>query len=151
MGGDRDLKAAATAPAVERRLFLENHEVPGLLLGSLRGERVALRRVLGARRGGRIGSALALLALLAASAPSTGLFGAALVLWIALCGLGRAVAHRASGLRLHEWLRLTLWTAAPALLGAALLRGLLPSAWLTLVAVAVACALSWRGVRRGLG
>ena len=41
-----------------RRVFLAPNEVPGLMLGALLGESVAFRRILGARRAGRIGLAL---------------------------------------------------------------------------------------------
>ena len=52
--------ASARAP---RRVFVERREIPGLVIGTARGDAAACRRVLGARRGGRIGFALALLGL----------------------------------------------------------------------------------------
>jgi hypothetical protein len=136
---------------VERRLFLVAAEVPGLLSGSLRGDVVALRRILGGRRGGRIGAGLAL-ATLALAAPTPASAGLTIALWLALCTAGTVLHRSASGLSLREWLRLSLWTAAPALLVAAVLRLLWPgSALPLLVAVVAGHVLLWRGVRWGLG
>src|SRR5262245_61101732 len=62
--------AAHDAPAgAPRRGFVERREIPGLVIGTARGDAAACRRVLGARRGGRIGFVLALLGL-ALVAPS---------------------------------------------------------------------------------
>ncbi len=151
MEGEGASGRAASARQPERRLFLMAHEVPALLAGSLRGEAVALRRILGARKGGRIGAALALGAL-ALAAPGLQAAGLAVTLWLFLCMLGTVIYRSSSGLSLREWLRLTLWTGAPMLLVAALVRLVWPgSALPVLAAVVIGHALLSRGVRSGVG
>ena len=147
MDGEGDQRGAVLP---ERRRFLVGSEIPGLLAGSLRGDSVALRRILGARRGGRIGAGLALAAL-ALAAQSWGVAGAALALWLILSALGTVLHGEASGLGLRQWLRLSLWTTASALLAAALLRVTGAGSVLPALAVVAGYALLWRGVRRGLG
>ena len=130
-----------------RRVYLEWREGPGLYAGALRGESIALRRLLGARKGGRIGVTLGLASLLAA-APLDSL-GWLLGLHVAL-GLGvGALTHAETGLGPRQALRLSLWPAAPLLLLAVPFRPLameVPA----FVAVAVGQLLLWRGLRRGL-
>ena len=98
------------APArLPRRVFVERREIPGLVAGTARGNAVACRRVLGARRGGRIGFTLAA-AGLALSAPSlrTALLAALLHVSLGLLvGIGARV-H--SGHRTREVQRLAVWT-----------------------------------------
>ena len=149
MQGEGEQRGASSV-LPERRLFLVGSEVPGLLAGSLRGDAVALRRILGARRGGRIGAGLAL-ASLALAVPSVGVATATFALWVMLCAVGARLYREASGLGLRPWLRLSLWTTAPALLAAALLRFTGAAGVLPAVAVVAGYALLWRGVRRGLG
>jgi hypothetical protein len=131
-----------------RRTFIEARELPDLLAGALRGSDVALRRVLGARRGGRIGAALAaLLALLAASDARAAVVGIAAY---AGCSALVALRHRASGLGLYRALRLLLWTLPLPLVLAALARSAgLRSRLLLPAAVAIAWLLLERGLRGG--
>ncbi len=133
-----------TAP---RRVYLEWRELPGLYAGALRGEPVALRRILGARKGGRIGLALGLATLLAA-APLDAL-GWLVGLHVALGLAVAAVTRAATGLGPRQALRLSLWPAAPLLLLALPFRPLATAAP-AFVAVAVGQLLLWRGLRRGL-
>lgn len=113
------------------------------------GRDAALRRVLGARRGGRIGAILAGLPALLAAAD----------LRAALAGVGAyagfaaltAVRHRRSGLGGYRALRLLLWTLpGPLLLAAAAARGPGPSRLLLPLAVLAGWALLERGLRGGL-
>jgi hypothetical protein len=133
-----------------RRTFLERGEIPGLVLGALRGEATALRRILGARRAGRIGVACEAIALLVAAPwPAA----------IALAGLHAAIAaslspltRGAAGVSARESLRLAPWTAFPLLAVAAALRPAFPdSAAAAGIAVLVGSLLLWRGLARGLG
>jgi hypothetical protein len=135
--------------AASRRSFIEWREVPGLLVHAALGRDVALRRVIGARRGGRIGAILA-------AVPA---WLAATDLAAALAGLGAyagfaaltAAGHRRSGLGGYRALRLLLWTLPGPLLAAAATRGLGSSSRLLLpLAVGVGWALLERGLRRGL-
>lgn len=133
-----------------RRVFVEPAEIPRLCAGVLRGERSALRRVLGARRAGRIGAVAGLAALLLAApwpaAPALAALHCALAL--AVGWLTRASAE----LSAREVLRLSTWPVAPLLLLAALVRPLAPQPALpALLAILCANALLWRAVRHGLG
>lgn len=132
-----------------RRVFLEWGEVPRAAWGALRGEAVALRRILGARKAGRIGVGIALVALLLAAPLDAVVPLAAGHLLVALGVWG--VLGRGPGLRPREVLRLSLWPVAPLLLAAAALRGFsdgspVPAA----AAIALASALLARGLSRGL-
>ncbi len=132
-----------------RRVFVEPAEIPRLWAGVLRGEPAALRRVLGARRAGRIGAFAAAGALLFAApwqaAPALAVLHGALAL-----GVGWATRATAA-LSAREVLRLSTWPAAPLLALAALARLLAPgSAAPALLAILVANALLWRVLRRGL-
>ena len=130
-----------------RRVYLEWREVPGLYAGALRGQAIALRRILGARKGGRIGVAFGLASLLAA-APLDAL-GWVLGLHVALGLAVSALTHAVTGLGPRQALRLSLWPAAPLLLLAVPFRPLAMAAP-AFVAVAVGQLLLWRGLRRGL-
>jgi ABC-type dipeptide/oligopeptide/nickel transport system permease subunit len=104
-----------------RRVFVERREIPGLVLGTARGDAVACRRVLGARRGGRIGFTLAS-AGLALSAPSlrTALLAALLHVSLGLLvGIGARVR---SGHRTREVQRLAVWTVLTPLCVVMLVR-----------------------------
>jgi hypothetical protein len=128
----------ATEPPVQsRRFFVVSAEFPGLLFGVLRGEPVALRRIIGARGAGRWGIALSALAL-AGSAPAHAL-GALLAAHAALSLAGWLAVRARSEVTLRQHQRLLLWACPLLLLGAALLRGL-GSAWPALGALALAHA-----------
>ncbi len=108
-------------PTGARRVFLERSEVPRLVLGTALGDEVACRRVLGARRGGRVGFMLAI-AGLAMAAPTP---RAALVAAFVHVVLGLLVglrARRHGGHRTREVQRLALWTVLTPLGVAALAR-----------------------------
>jgi len=126
-----------------RRFVLAKREVPGLLLCVLRGERVGLRRVLGARGTGRIGIGLALGALVIAvpladwPAVLAAHGGLSLAAW-------GAVARRAGlGLRQHQ--RLLLWAVAPTLAASAPLRLFVEPGWVAPVTAVLAsqALLGW--------
>jgi hypothetical protein len=129
-----------------RRVFLEWSEVPGLVAGVARGDCAAARRVLGARRGGRIGFVLALAGLALAAPSRTGaLFAAAL--HVALGLLVGLANRRAGGHTTKEVQRLALWTVLTPLGVAALLRPFAGGSVLPLVAAAFAGqALLWRAL-----
>jgi hypothetical protein len=106
-----------------RRAFLEAHEIPALVVGTALGNASAARRVLGARRGGRIGVALGLAAL-GLAAPSLRAALTAVALHGAL-GLVLGLANRRRGAHTtREVQRLALWTAVTPLCVAALARPL---------------------------
>ena len=109
---------AARAP---RRVFVERREIAGLVIGTARGDAVACRRVLGARRGGRIGAALALCGLaLAAPSLRVALLGA--FVHVAL-GLVVGLRARAKSFQTtREVQRLALWTVLTPLGVAVLAR-----------------------------
>ena len=100
----------ATPPT--RRVFIELWEVPALVRGAVTADAVSLRRILGARRGGRWGIAAALAALI----PS----------WLAGAIAIELAAHAAfsisgwyiqrSELGPKQYQRVCLWIVAPALL-----------------------------------
>ncbi len=127
-----------------RRVFLERRELGALVVGALRGKDVALRRILGARGGGRYGLLFASLLALAA---------------VPLADLPLAIAaHLLFTVITRAWLgqldwkqqqRLVLWIAVPPLAVAALGRALgAPPLALALVAIALAHALLVRHLRR---
>jgi hypothetical protein len=124
-------------PVQSRRFFVVTAEFPGLLFGVLRGEPVALRRIIGARGTGRWGIALSLVALVGA-APAQA-FGALLGVHAALSVAGWLAVGARNALTLRQHQRLLLWACPLLLLGAALLRGL-GSAWPALAAIALAHA-----------
>lgn len=109
---------SARAP---RRVFVERREIPGLVLGTARGDAAACRRVLGARRGGRIGFALAL-AGLALAAPSLRMAVAAALVHVALGLLVGLRARAKSFQTTREVQRLALWTVLTPLGVAGLVR-----------------------------
>ena len=132
-----------------RRVFLRAQEVPALLVGVARGDPAAMRRVLGARRGGRVGMILGLLGLLLAvpgdSAP-----------WLVAAQLALGVPGAALARPRLAWLeyeRLSLWLAGSCLIAVAPLRALLPLASLPAASLALLAAHLWllRSLRRGLG
>jgi len=104
-----------------RRVFLERREIAGLLIGTARGDAIACRRVLGARRGGRIGFALALGGL-ALAAPSAHAGALAALLHVGLGLLVGLWARARTGHRTREVQRLALWTVLTPLGVAALAR-----------------------------
>jgi hypothetical protein len=133
-------------PAENRRVFIEAHELPGLWLGVVRGDAPALRRILGARRGGRDGIALALLGL-AGIVPGAGV--APIAAAHLLLSLAALPLHRRRGLGVRENQRLLLWWVGLALLACAALRAAgvpLPP----LAALALAHVGHARNLRRGL-
>jgi hypothetical protein len=138
----------ADAPArPARRVFVERREIPGLVIDTARGDAVACRRVLGARRSGRIGLTLAL-AGLALSAPS---LRAALLAALIHVSLGLLVgigARRRSFHRTREVQRLAVWTVLTPL-GVAVLARLLGfgSPWLCVAAAIVGQLLLVRALR----
>ncbi len=109
----------AARPA--RRVFVENHEIPWLVIGTARGDAAACRRVLGARRGGRVGFVLALTGLALAAPNLRAAFVSALVhvVLALLVGIG---ARRRGGQTTREVQRLALWTVLTPLGVAALAR-----------------------------
>ena len=131
-----------------RRVFLRAQEVPALLVGVARGDSAAMRRVLGARRGGRVGVILGLLGLLLA-------VPAGAVPWLVAGQLALGFPGAVLARPRMAWLeyeRLSLWLAGAALIAVAPLRALLPLASV-LAAVALLAAHLWllRSLRRGLG
>lgn len=111
-------EAPARSP---RRVFVERHEIPGLLVGTARGSAEACRRVLGARRGGRIGFALAIAGLaLAAPGPREALL--AVLVHVLLGLLVGFFAHRHGLQTTREVQRLALWTVLTPLGVAGLAR-----------------------------
>jgi hypothetical protein len=129
-----------------RRVFLEWPEVPGLALGAARGDPAACRRVLGARRGGRVGVVLALAAL-ALAAPSRRAALAAVALHV---GLGLVVGlwnRRIGGHTTKEVQRLALWTVLTPAGVAVLLRPFAAGSALPLAAAVLAGqVLLWRAL-----
>jgi hypothetical protein len=123
--------------------------VPGLLRGALVGQPAALRRLLGARRAGRLGIALAAAALVAAAPwhALPWLVGLDLALSVIAALLGSA------GTRLdpRQHQRLVLWLVAPFAVAALPLRIARPASALP-AALAVLAAHVWLYVllRRGL-
>jgi len=128
-----------------RRSFIQAHELPGLLLGAGLGRPVALRRVLGARRGGRIGvmiaGALALLAARDAGALSFGLSS-----YVCLATL-TAIRHGSRGFGGYRSLRLLLWTLPGPLVAALAASALGLHSRLGLPAAVIA---AWVLLERGL-
>jgi hypothetical protein len=123
--------------------------VPGLLVGAVRGDQPAMRRILGGRKGGRYGIALAALGLAIAvpwrAAPLIALLG------LLGAGLGAALQRGPHRLGFRDYLRLSLWIVAPLLLLAAPARiheldSLAPG----LFGVIAGHALLWRNLKRGL-
>jgi len=129
-----------------RRVFLEAHELPGLVAGTALGDAVACRRVLGARRGGRTGVILALAAL-AFAAPSVRAALAASALHVALA-LALGLANRRIGMHTtREVQRLAVWTVVTPLCAAALVRAAAGPSPLALgLAVVAGQLLLWRAL-----
>ncbi len=105
-----------------RRVWVERREIPGLVAGTARGNPAACRRVLGARRGGRIGLALAL-AELALAAPSLRVALPAALVHVVLGLLLGIRARVRTGHTTREVQRLALWTVLTPL-GVAILARL---------------------------
>lgn len=134
--------------AVERRVFLQGGEIPGVLAGVLAGRPAALRRVLGARRAGRIAVAAGVAGWLLA-VPDTAHLAATLAVQLALGVPGARACTPALTWRAYQ--RLSLWLVAPALVAAAPLRFALEgAAWPAWIAVLAAHLWLWRHLRRGL-
>lgn len=130
-----------------RRVFVVAAEIPGLLVGACRGEPVALRRVLGARRSGRIGILLCGAALGAAAAPRD--WWIVVAAHASLSALTWSLFARSVGLRPRAQQRLLLWLLIPALLCAAALRLIFGASWLwPVAAVAAAHAVLVRHLQR---
>jgi len=109
---DRKASALPTGYTPSRRVFVRVKEVPALLLAALGGSPVALRRILGARRSGRIGVVFGLLVLAATATQPLG--GFAVVL--GHLGLSAILGHllaRPRGLGPMQHQRLVLWFAGP--------------------------------------
>ena len=131
-----------------RRVFLRAQEVPALLVGVAGGDAAAMRRVLGARRGGRVGVILGLLGLLLAVPGDT-------VPWLVAGQLALGIPGAALARPRMAWLeyeRLSLWLAGCSLIAVSPLRAVLPLASL-LATLALLAAHLWllRSLRRGLG
>lgn len=147
LAADKNGQQEKAAPA--RRVFLRASEVPGLLLGVSRADPVARRRVLGARRGGRIGLALGLVALALAVPDWTTAAGLTLLHVASTVGLGFVGVHTPLG-ELQR-LRLSLWTSAPPLLLAAAFRLIWPESLAPgLAGLVVGQLLLYRALRRSL-
>lgn len=136
--------------SVKRRVFLEAAEVPKLIRASLLGEPVALRRILGARRAGRVGLALALAgaALAAPVAQLPALIAAHAI--ASAAGATWAGGSTRVGPLQHQ--KLALWLTGSLWLAIAPLRlfnweSTVPAA----LALAFAHLLLWRHLQRGLG
>lgn len=141
--------SAQGAEAAPRRAFLRPGEVPGLLVGAVRGEQPAMRRILGGRKGGRYGIALVALGLATAvpwrAVPLIALIG------LLGAGVGAALQRGPHRLGFRDYLRLSLWVVAPLLLIAAPARiheldSLAPG----LFGVVAGQLLLWRNLARGL-
>ncbi len=133
-----------------RRVFIEVGEVPRLVAGALKGEPAAVRRILGARRGGRIGIGLFGVGLLLGlpTGPWT-LIGAALLLGAAFAL--RPWPRSAPRLTWIERTRLSLWTTGPILVLCGAFTLVLPGNPLPgLLGVAAGQVLVIRGIRNGL-
>lgn len=131
-----------------RRVFLSRDEVPGLLRGVLRGDATSLRRILGARRGGRYGAMLAAAATLVAVPPAA--IAPAVVAHVALSLAGH-FATRPPAVGPRQYQRLVMWALALPLLGSAVLRPFDLGALPAILGLAVGHGLLWSGLRRGLG
>lgn len=133
-----------------RRVFIEAREIPGLVLGALRGNAAVLRRLLGARRAGRIGLALALGWLLL-TCPRPDLIIALILLHVTLTLAGAWLRRAPNPPGWLDQLRLSLWMVWP------LLCVISPLTWIGLesilpavVAILAAQILLWRGLAKGL-
>ncbi|HTO71897.1 MAG TPA: hypothetical protein VMR31_18690 [Myxococcota bacterium] len=141
------MESLETGAPAARRVFLEAHEVPALVAGVALGRAAAARRVLGARRGGRAGVALALL-VLALAAPSRRAAVGAVLLHGVLTLLAGLVNRRRAGHTTKEVQRLALWTALTPVCVAALVRPFAGgSVWPLAVAVVAGQALLWQALR----
>jgi hypothetical protein len=130
-----------------RRVFIEAHELPGLLAGLVRGEARSLRRILGARRGGRYGVGLAALGLVLAAHPR---HWPALLAAHAVLSLVGLPLQRRHGLSPRENQRLALWWLGMALALCALPRALgAPELPVAMAAVALAQIGHARNLNRG--
>ncbi len=139
-----------TSLAPTRRVFIQAHELPGLTWGALAGHAVSMRRILGARRGGRIGIGLFTLGLVAA-VPAPIYSAHFLALHLGLGFAGTALQSGSGSPRIMDRLRLSLWTAWPLLLTAALAKGIGLNPWgSTTLAILIAHALLTRGLARGM-
>jgi hypothetical protein len=127
-----------------RRVFVEAHELPALVLGTALGAPAACRRVLGARRGGRYGFVLAAGGLALAS-PTLRLFGEMAGLHVALTLATGLVSRRQRSHTTRELQRLALWTVLVPLGVALVARPWLGGAALPAAAVAGQLLL-WRGL-----
>lgn len=94
-----------------RRVFIVVPEIPGLLRGAIFADPVSIRRILGARRGGRFGALLALAALAPHVAAGTG--APTIGAHLALSLLGWSIQRGTLGPRQYQ--RVVLWMLAPAL------------------------------------
>ena len=132
-----------------RRTFIEAREIPGLVAAALAGRASGLRRVLGARRGGRYGALLLLAAaLLAAPASRLPALAVAYFAFGAALWLGQ---RREPHLRLREVLRAGLWTAVPLVALAIPLRFVWPASGLpALTALGLGYLLLARSLALGL-
>lgn len=142
-----DVSRQAQKVRPPRRVFLRLREIPLLLVGVLRADAAASRRVLGARRGGRIGVFLGIAALRLAAPSWPATAGLAALHLAATLGIGRL--RRPGGLGSYQRLRLSLWTGTSALLPVATLRLAWPDSTLpALIGLAAAQLILERVVRR---
>jgi len=137
-----------------RRVFLQRGEIAGLLRGALLGHATSLRRILGARRAGRIGSTLALGAAALAIPPAD--LAWPLLAHLVLSILGPRYATPSAGIGARQYQRIALWALAATLalslphrlmlqLGVGLEGGAVP-----VLAVLCAHLALWNGLREDL-
>ncbi len=135
---------------MERRAFLVLGEIPRRVWGALRGDPVTLRRILGGRRAGRIGTCLWLAGLVCAF-PSWSL-GIGAVAHLVGVALFRGWPADAPPLSYSDRLRLSLWTTGPVLIACLALRGFWPgSPGPGLAGIIAGQLLLMNGLRKGLG
>jgi hypothetical protein len=138
--------SSGSAQSTPRRVFVEAREIPGLVSGAARGDRAALRRILGGRRSGRLAVLAAIGGLALACAPAD--VPRVLAAHAALSCAGWESRRRRTGLSLRQHQRLLLWLVAPALWLAAPLRPIDPGAAAPLLALAAAHVLAWSHLGR---
>jgi hypothetical protein len=133
-----------------RRVFIRLGEVPRLIASASLGDAPALRRVLGARHGGRIGVVLCgVLASLAT--PTSSALAVGIAAYLALSIVASVRYRDAEGLGRLQCLRLMLWTLPVPLVLAIVARLLgAPGALPVLIAAILGYLLLDGGLRMGL-
>ena len=122
--------AAEARPPLERRAFLVPREVPALVSGMLIGRAASLRRVQGARKGGRYGVGLAAATALLAF-PWSWLVAALAAHLVLTAASYAAIAARftrsGSPVSAYQYLRLASWAIAAPLAVASVVRLAVPA------------------------